>query len=171
MESLFKHGPHRGLETRYTPEGLGSMEMKCSKMILDCVDWDADNLDSSEIAKMYDMLYQIYCGKLSEEGLEYSREKHLRDWVREGHRIRVEGERRQVSDDDTIVTYIFLGLTTLCTIVYYICLWFCLNEDQSVDEGAMRRKVRDAKQRQAQKLERVVQQSALDSQKRSIKKD
>jgi hypothetical protein len=41
IEEHLKRNMHRGLETMYSPEALGSLEAKCSKMILDCVDWDS----------------------------------------------------------------------------------------------------------------------------------
>lgn len=47
---------------------MGGLEVTCSKMILDCVDWESDSLDFTDIGKMYDMLYQLYCEKLTEDG-------------------------------------------------------------------------------------------------------
>ena len=49
------------------------LEQKCSKMILDCVDWqrldsDVDSQSMQDVGHMYDMLYSIYCAKLGEEG-------------------------------------------------------------------------------------------------------
>jgi hypothetical protein len=66
---------HRGLDSRYSREQLGGLEATCSKMILDCVDWDRDDLDFVELGHMYDMLYQIYCAKLTDEGQDYDQEK------------------------------------------------------------------------------------------------
>jgi hypothetical protein len=147
-----KTGMQRGLETRYTVEQMGSLEAKCSKMILDCVAWDSKGLDFLEVGKMYDMLYSIYCAKLNPEGQDFNRERDLRDWVRETHRTRnmkpkPSGEQLKHYDDDDLIWIIFMGLTCLCTIVYYICLYFCLTEETTVDENEMRRKVKDAKQR------------------------
>ena len=52
---------------------LDLLEQKCSKMILDCVDWqllDADDGSDAlqDIGHMYDMLHSIYCAKLGPEG-------------------------------------------------------------------------------------------------------
>ena len=49
------------------------LEQKCSKMILDCVDWGRLDEEGSkdamrDVAHMYDMLYSIYCAKLSTSG-------------------------------------------------------------------------------------------------------
>ena len=39
--------------------------------------------------------------------------------------------------------WIFIGLASLSTIVYYVCLYFCLNEDtQSVDISELQARVR-----------------------------
>ena len=38
-------------------EQLGTLEARCSKMFLDCIDWDSEELNYAELAKMYDMLY------------------------------------------------------------------------------------------------------------------
>lgn len=59
---------HRGLDSKYSAERMGGLEVTCSKMILDCVDWESDSLDFTDIGKMYDMLYQLYCEKLTEDG-------------------------------------------------------------------------------------------------------
>ena len=66
------------------------LEQKCSKMILDCVDWqrleDSGSADSMrDVAHMYDMLYSIYCAKLSVDGQEYAVEAALRNSVSEGN--------------------------------------------------------------------------------------
>ena len=66
------------------------LEQKCSKMILDCVDWqrleDSGSSDSMrDVAHMYDMLYSIYCAKLSVDGQEYAVEAALRNSVSEGN--------------------------------------------------------------------------------------
>jgi hypothetical protein len=160
---------HRGLDTMYSSEALGSLEAKCSKMILDCVDWDSQ-LDFTEVGKMYDMMYQIYCAKLTEEGQDYKREQNIRDWIREGHRKRLnKGRLEEVVDDDVIVWWIFMGMAVLCSIVYYVCLYFCLNEDQSVDEKYLRRKVEEARKRKEKRLEMVVKQQTSELSKRSIK--
>ena len=66
------------------------LEQKCSKMILDCVDWnkleESGNADSMrDVAHMYDMLYSIYCAKLGVDGQEYAVEAALRNSVSEGN--------------------------------------------------------------------------------------
>ena len=68
------------------------LEQKCSKMILDCVDWgkleivEGDRFGEygkfyenslsqkhvSDVAHLYDILYQIYCAKLTVDGQEYA---------------------------------------------------------------------------------------------------
>lgn len=88
IDGFDKSGLHRGLDKRYSTEQLDSLEAKCSKMILDCVAWDRKGLDFAEIGKMYDMLYSLYCAKLSDEGQEFNRERDIRSWIRETHRSR-----------------------------------------------------------------------------------
>lgn len=70
IEIYETQNPHRGLDTKYPLDKLGGLEATCSKMILDCVDWDSKQLNYVEVGKMYDVLYQIYCAKLTEEGQE-----------------------------------------------------------------------------------------------------
>ena len=62
-----------------------------------------------------------------------------------------------------------MGMAVLCSVVYYVCLYFCLNEDQSVDEHALRKKVADARKRKEAKLEQIVSQQTAGQLKRSIK--
>ena len=71
------------------------LEQKCSKMILDCVDWqrldlDAESEEMRDIGHMYDMLYSIYCAKLGAEGQEYSVEQALRESVDVGRLAKAE---------------------------------------------------------------------------------
>ena len=65
------------------------LEQKCSKMILDCVDWQNMSSDAlHDIGHMYDMLYSVYCAKLGVDGQEYSVEQALRESVDEGRRAK-----------------------------------------------------------------------------------
>lgn len=59
-------------------------------------------------------------------------------------------------EDEVLVWWIFMGMAVLCSVVYYVCLYFCLNEDQSVDEYALRKKVEEARRRKEINLEKVV---------------
>lgn len=95
---------------------------------------------------MYDLLYQIYCAKLTAEGQDARRETSLREWIREGHRQRI-GRTPEETSDEKIVWWVFMCLAGLMTFVYYICLYFCLNEDSSVDENLLRKKLEDRKRR------------------------
>lgn len=54
------------------------LESRCSKLILDCIDWNHDGQNSAEVANAYDLLYQLYCAKLTAEGLPLSHEQQLR---------------------------------------------------------------------------------------------
>lgn len=60
--------------------------------------------------------------------------------------------------DEEIVWYVFFGLACLCTVVFYICLYFCMSEESTVDLDQLRRRVKEAKQRQTAVLNRVIQQ-------------
>ena len=59
-------------------------------------------------------------------------------------------------EDDEIVWWIFLGLCFLGTIVYYVCIYFCLYDDSAVNENEIRRKVMEAQRRREIKLQKVV---------------
>jgi len=63
-------------------------------MFLDCIDWDSDNINYAELMKMYDMLYQLYCAKLTEEGQDLRREQNIRNWIKETHRARISGKSK-----------------------------------------------------------------------------
>ena len=81
-------GPWRGLEQSMNRPQMDLLEQKCSKMILDCVDWtrfdaDEDSEAMQDVGHMYDMLYSIYCAKLGVEGQEYAVEHALRNSVDE----------------------------------------------------------------------------------------
>ena len=70
-------------------DSMGLLEQKCSKMILDCVDWrQIDTLKDKEaiqnVGNTYDLLYQVYCAKLTEEGSDLSSETQLRRFIKEG---------------------------------------------------------------------------------------
>jgi hypothetical protein len=44
------------------------LESRCSKLILDCVDWTKFSKFKIDITDLFDMLYSIYCEKLTPEG-------------------------------------------------------------------------------------------------------
>ena len=47
-------------------------------------------------------------------------------------------------DDEEIIWWIFLGLASVSTIVYYVCLWFCIYDESAVNENEIRNKVMEA---------------------------
>lgn len=60
-------------------------------MILDCVDWgqiseskEGKSAAMQNVGNMYDLLYQVYCAKLTQEGSELAQENALRDFISEG---------------------------------------------------------------------------------------
>jgi hypothetical protein len=69
---------HRGLEEVYTQGDLARMESKCSRLILDCVDWSHDDIEAISVGNLYDLLYQVYCAKLTPDGQPESQERQLR---------------------------------------------------------------------------------------------
>ena len=66
----------RGLDHGMAREKMDLLEQKCSKMILDCVDWHEidESKETDKLVKnvgtMYDLLYQVYCAKLTAEGAD-----------------------------------------------------------------------------------------------------
>lgn len=73
---------HRGLLDVYTPYDLKRLESRCSKLILDCIDWShAFKMDPTEL---YDVLYSLYCAKLTEDGHPKNYEDQLRAFIDEG---------------------------------------------------------------------------------------
>ena len=55
---------------------MALLEQKCSKLILDCVDWqqieEKDTKSLQDVGNLYDLLYQIYCTKLTPSGSDLS---------------------------------------------------------------------------------------------------
>ena len=54
-------GSDRGLTDHYDKEGLDRLYTRCSKLILDCVDWGDKSLDFSNVTHAYDILHELYC--------------------------------------------------------------------------------------------------------------
>ena len=44
------------------------LESRCSKLILDCVDWTKFRDFKMDPVDLYDMLYSVYCARLTREG-------------------------------------------------------------------------------------------------------
>jgi len=66
-------------------ENIDLLEQKCSKMILDCVDWQEINTTKAvqDVGNSYDLLYQVYCAKLTSEGADLGQEKQLRSFIKD----------------------------------------------------------------------------------------
>jgi hypothetical protein len=54
------------------------LESRCSKLILDCIDWREFYRFKMDPTDMYDMLYSVYCAKLTKEGYPKTYEDQLR---------------------------------------------------------------------------------------------
>lgn len=59
---------HRGLLDVYGRTDLMRLESRCSKLILDCIDWTKFSEFKMDPTDLYDMLYSIYCAKLTQDG-------------------------------------------------------------------------------------------------------
>jgi len=55
----------------------GRAYARCSKLILDCVDWHKTDLDFTNVAHAYDLLHALYC----DDGLPQTEVKKLREFV------------------------------------------------------------------------------------------
>ena len=64
-------------------------------MILDCVDWheidESSNATIGAVGKLYDLLYQVYCAKLTLAGSELAQEKQLRAFIKSSREERLKG--------------------------------------------------------------------------------
>lgn len=54
------------------------LESRCSKLILDCIDWREFYRFKMDPTDMYDILYSVYCAKLTKEGYPKTYEDQLR---------------------------------------------------------------------------------------------
>ena len=73
---------------------------RCSKLILDCVDWQSPSVSFSGVTHAYDTLHELYCASLSvtKGGLPFSQVKQLREFVKFGkeerERAKISGEKK-----------------------------------------------------------------------------
>lgn len=51
----------RGLGEVYDNETLDRLYGRCSKLILDCVDWNDMRVHHHDVAHVYDILHELYC--------------------------------------------------------------------------------------------------------------
>ena len=83
----------------------------------------------------YDLLYQVYCAKLTEEGSDYSSEKALRKFIREGKENRQSETLTFKSkknakkdswfdDDNSLLKTIAAGFVSIIVFIYYLVLYF-----------------------------------------------
>merc|ERR1712228_228219 len=142
-------GPWRGMEALMDRSQMDLLEQKCSKMILDCVDWqrldsDPDSQAMQDVGHMYDMLYSIYCAKLGIEGQEYAVEHALRASVDAERRLKDSGStfsstKKLKNDDNEIIWYICLILVSIGVCIYYIILYFTVFDRNKETEDYLRR--------------------------------
>ena len=81
----------------------------------------------------YDLLYQVYCAKLTEEGSDLSSEISLRRFIKEGKEKRLSesksfGSKSKsspwYSDDASLIKFILAGFAVIVVGLYYLVLWF-----------------------------------------------
>lgn len=61
------------MEDVYLPADMSRLEAKCSKLILDCIDWEKEDESKDtlhDIGNLYDLLYQMYCAKFTPDGIK-----------------------------------------------------------------------------------------------------
>lgn len=94
-------------------------------MILDCVDWDDENTEAAAVGNLYDLLYQMYCAKLTPEGLPYAHETQLRNYLNKARTGSIESKGGSMSTHEReIMIYIFVAIATLLSFVYLLVLFF-----------------------------------------------
>ena len=139
-------------------DSMALLEQKCSKMILDCVDWRQidpknDKETIQNVGNTYDLLYQVYCAKLTEEGSDYSAERDLRNFIKNGKEKRQsetltfksksKAEKRKssswFSNDEQLIKSIFAGLIMIVVFVYYLVLYFSVFDTSEKDEENLHR--------------------------------
>jgi hypothetical protein len=81
-----KNDNDRGLSAAYEEETLDRLYSRCSKLILDCVDWTDSRLSFANVTHAYDIIHELYCAQLSQSkgGLPISQVKALRKYVEGG---------------------------------------------------------------------------------------
>ena len=108
---------------------------------------------------MYDMLYQVYCAKLTAEGSDIQQERALRDFIKESKLKRVKESKSFASkekeseswykDDARLVKAILGGFALICSLLYYIVLYFTVLEknDDEQDQYNERQAINRRKRR------------------------
>jgi len=104
---------------------------RCSKVILDCVDWADVELDFSNVTHAYDLLHALYCDK----GLPHTEIKKLRKFVQEGKVVRKElqaapkkEKRKSILEDEVLFWFvIILGMAGL--VLYYLVVYCLIYEN------------------------------------------
>lgn len=136
-------------------ESMGLLEQKCSKMILDCVDWrKIDSKNDKEtvqnVGNTYDLLYQVYCAKLTEQGSDYSSEQALRRFIKESKEKRMSEtmsfkskskskSKPWFADDGQLFWWIAAGFVSIIVILYYVVLYFTVFDTSLEEENRLHR--------------------------------
>ena len=100
---------------------------------------------------MYDLLYQVYCAKLTNEGSDINQETSLRKFIEIGKEKRLaesksfgssKGKTSSWHDEDNIIRYIAGGLLAIITLIYYVVLCFTVFDTSEEHEENLRKQAR-----------------------------
>ena len=155
-------------------DSMALLEQKCSKMILDCVDWRQidpknDKETIQNVGNTYDLLYQVYCAKLTEEGSDYSSERDLRNFIKNGKEKRqneslsFKSSKRKSSSwystDEQLIKWIFAGFILIVVFIYYLVLYFTVFDTSDKDEENLHRQARMRQLNRERNLQRAQSNS------------
>jgi hypothetical protein len=128
---------HRGLLDVYTPYDLKRLESRCSKLILDCIDWS--HTSKMDLIELYDVLYSLYCAKLTEDGHPKNYEDQLRAFIDEGKAEARKPKQLQARrDEESLAWYVFACLAVVLVAIYYLVLLFTICDDQTMKERELK---------------------------------
>lgn len=132
-------------------------------MILDCVDWnrleEGGNEDTMrDVAHMYDMLYSVYCAKLSADGQEYAVEAALRESVLDDNSDKSTSSKSKKDDSDQdVIWWVVFVVVIIGLLFYYVILCFTVFDKSVTDSELYRQREKERiKQRKQREKERAA---------------
>lgn len=134
------------------------LESRCSKLILDCIDWREFYRFKMDPTDMYDMLYSVYCAKLTKEGYPKTYEDQLRQYIDEGKdEARQTEKQRSRKQEENLAWYVFGALAIIMVFIYYLVLMFTICDDSIAQERQMKAEaIKLRQQREKNKLQQTA---------------
>lgn len=110
---------------------------------------------------LYDMLYSIYCAKLTKDGHPKEYEDQLRQFIDKGkHEDKQTQKQRSRKEEENLAWYVFGALAVVLVIIYYLVVLFTICDDQTIKERDMKiQAIKKRQQRETTQLKRTAEKS------------